>query len=412
MSLDDTIGTLANNLNVPEADLRAKMDSVLAENKPSWLAAGKDDDTCMVLAARVAGRQLKVEGDKIAKSGCASFEGIFLRVPPYKDWAKISYTKMERELNTNGLNDITKALIRTGKIVYYEAKGTGFIKHHNPSLSGGSFSEGATTSEVSELPKIHIELTSGDAFYTVWNNTTPTFPSGDKNFKYGAPRPMEEKERNSVFLGRQVGENGDLRLIKVRANGDAADTQHPTFTPGRIALRPNKNNDTIAYAKQGVSNFISDENVASIIGAPPFALGNDGPEGIIPEMLGGLFPAGRLLGGFFALEDYYEANKDADDWWDQWIGVVGEVVHIDPRERGGYTVTLGDLDITSIAPSVDFVIPKTQENLLDFGVGSQVLIVGQCWKNRTTEEIRMTTHGWWCVDAVTPANADDDSWDD
>ena len=405
------IEELAKNLGVSQMALQTKMDEVLAENKSAWLNAGKDEDTCLQLAARVAGRQLKVIGDRAAKSGCVAFEGIFLRVPPYKDWGRIAYNKMTRDLNTNGLNDITNALIRTGKIVYFEASGEGYTKHYNPSLKGDSFSEGISTDTVSTLPKNHVELDSGDAYYIVWNNTTPTFPSGDRNFKYGAPRPQEEKERNSVFLGRQVGENGDARLITVKANGDSADIQHPTFTPGRIALRPNKNNDTVAYAKQEVSQFSADESVASILGAPPFALGENGPEGIIPEMLGGLFPAGNLLSGFHALEDYYDANRNADDWWNQWIGVVGEVVHIDPRERGGFTVSLGDLDITSLAPSVDFVIPKAQENLLDFGLGSQVLVVGQCYKDRN-DEMRFTTHGWWCVDAVAVASNSADGWDD
>ena len=112
------------------------------------------------------------------------------------------------------------------------------------------------------------------------------------------------------------------------------------------------------------------------------------------------------------LEDYYDSNKNADDWWDQWVGVVGEVVHIDPRERGGFTVSLGDLDITSLAPTVDFVIPKAQSDLLTFGLGSQVLVVGQTYKSRD-DEMRFTTHGWYCVDAVAPASSGEaDGWDD
>lgn len=406
------IEELSRNLGVSQNALEEKMNTVLAENKAAWLNAGKDEDTCLVLAARVAGRQLKVVGDKAAKSGCVSFEGMFIRCPPYKDWGKIAYNRMTRDLNTNGLNDVTKALIRTGKLVYFEAKGDGYIKHFNPSLTGSAFSEGATEETVSTLPKNHVELDIGDAFYIVWNNTTPTFPSGDRNFKYGAPRPQEEKERTSSFLGRPVGENGDLRLISVRANGDAADIQHSTFTPGRIALRPNRNNNTVAYAKPDISQFMADESVAELIGAPPFAMGESGPEGIVPELLGGLYPAGRLLNGFSVLEDYYDTNKSADDWWDQWVGVVGEVVHIDPRERGGFTVSVGDMDITSLAPTVDFVIPKAQESSLDFGLGSQVLLVGQTYKSRD-DEMRFTTHGWWCVDAIAPATGGDaEGWDD
>ena len=408
----ELIENLAKNLGVGVSQLEAKMEEVLAENKSAWLNAGKDEETCTVLAARVAGRQLKVAVDKASKSGCVHYEGMFVRVPPYKDWGKMAYDKMSRELATNGLNDITLALIRTGKLVYFEAKGEGYVKHHNPSLREDSFSEGIEETTVSSLPKNHIELDTGDAFFLVWNNTTPKFPSGDKNFKYGAPRPQSEKERTTYFLGRKVGETGDVRLITVKANGDAANEQHPTFTPGRIALRPNNNNDTIAYAKPIISTFNGDESVASILGAPPFALTDDGADGIIPSMLGGLYPEGRMLASFSQLEDYYEAHRNDDDWWGQWVGVVGEVVHVDPRERGGFTVSVGDLDITSLAPTVEYVIPKAHENLLTFGLGSQVLLVGQTYKSRD-DEMRFTTQGWWCVDAVAPANTDNaEGWDD
>lgn len=401
---------LAKNLGVGVAQLEAKMESVLDENKQAWLNAGKDEDTCLVLAARVAGRQLKVAVDKASKSGCVHYEGMFVRVPPYKDWGKMAYDKMGRELATNGLNDITQALVSNGKLVYFEAQGEGWVKHHNPSLQGNAFSVGSETTTVSTLPKNHVELSTGDAFFLVWNNTTPTFPSGDKNFKYGAARPQSEKERTTYFLGRQVGENGGLRLITVKANGDAADEQHPTFLPGRIALRPNRNNDTLAYAKPVISSFTQDDAVAEVIGAPPLVVG-DTPEGIIADMMGGLYPEGRLLASFNQLEDYHDAHRQDSDWWDQSIALVGEVVHIDPRERGGFTVSVGDMDITSLAPSIDFVIPKSQEAMLDFGLGSQVVLVGQCYKSRD-DEMRFTTQGWWCVDAVAPANADAEGWDE
>jgi len=245
----------------------------------------------------------------------------------------------------------------------------------------------------------------------VWNNTTPTFPSGDKNFKYGAPRPQSEKERTTTFLGRKVGETGEVRLITVKANGDAADEQHPTFLPGRIALRPNRNNDSVAYAKPVISTFNEDESVASILGAPPLAIGDDGPEGIVPSILGGLFPEGKMLASFNQLEDFHDAHREDADWWGQWIGLVGEVVHIDPRERGGFTVSVGDMDITSLAPTIEYVVPKSQEHLLNFGLGSQVLLVGQCYKSRD-DEMRFTTQGWWCMDAVAPVENNADGWDD
>lgn len=403
---------LAKNLGVAVAALEQKMESVLNENRAAWMNAGKDEDTCRVLAARVAGRQLKVAVDKASRSGCEQYEGMFVRVPPYKDWGKMAYDKMARELAANGLNDVTRALIRTGRIVYFEAQGEGWVKHSNPTLEESSFSEDTDTITVANLPKNHVELPSGDAFYLVWNNTTPTFPSGDRNFKYGAARPQSEKERNSYFLGRKVGESGQPRLITVKANGDVADEQHQCFVPGRIALRPNNNNNTLAYAKEGLSTLTADESVASLFGAPPVAIGDNGPEGLLVDLCEGLFPQGRFLGSLEDLGTYYEQHNGDSDWWDQWVAVVGEVVHIDPREKGGFTVSVGDLDITSLAPTIDLVVPKAHESLVDFGLGSVVVMVGQCYKSRDGE-VRFTNHGWWCVDRIDAAgDADVDGWDD
>jgi len=403
---------LAANLGVAEERLRTKMNEVMAENGAAWAASGKDSTTQEILSARVAGRQLKMIGERLKKSGLEQFEGMFIRVPPYKDWAQIAYNKTERELTQRGnvQDALTQAQIRNGAIVYYEASGAGYTRYANAGLmSRTGLDDEIDEVSVIELPRIHKELPNGDAFYLIWNNTTPKFPSGDNNFKYGAPRPMSEKERTSSFLGRKVGSNDDPFLISVRANGKTADTQYASFRPGTIGLRLGRDGKT-AYAKE-LSDLVTNEEVAGIFSAPPMAMGESGPEGIIPEMLGGLYPNGGLLPSFATLEQYHTDHKDDKDWWDQWVGIVGEVVHIDPRERGGYTVTLGDLDITSVAPGVDVVVPKAHEHLLTFGVGSQVLIVGQTYKSRD-DEMRFTTHGWWCVDSIDAVQVDAESWED
>jgi len=412
INVDQIVKDLASNLGVAEDRLRLKMNEVLAENGTAWTNAGKDEQTCTILSARVAGRQLKMTQEKLKKSGLEQFEGMFIRVPPYKDWAQIAYRKAERELTArNDVNDpATQAQIRNGALVYFEANGAGYTRHAN----AGLINRTTMTDEISEatvdsLPRIHHELPNGDAFYLIWNNTTPTFPSGDANFKYGAPRPASERERTCQFLGRKVGSNDEPALISVRANGKTADIQHATFLPGVIGLRPGRDGK-VAYAKE-LSDLVPNDEVAGIFSAPPFAIGENGPEGIVTEMLGGLYPNGGLLPSFATLEQYHTDHKDDDDWWDQWVGVVGEVVHIDPRERGGFTVTLGDLDLTSTAAGQDLVIPKSQEHLLNFGLGSQILIVGQTYKSRD-DEMRFTTHGWWCVDSVEAVSVDDESWED
>ena len=79
-----------------------------------------------------------------------------------------------------------------------------------------------------------------------------------------------------------------------------------------------------------------------------------------------------------------------------------------------------DRDITSSAPAVDVFVPATQENLVDFAVGTKILLVGQSWKNRD-DEYCMSVNGWWAFDEIAPATptddgevvaaGDDDGWD-
>lgn len=412
INTDEIIRDLASNLGVGEERLRLKMAEVHAENTASWSSSGKDETTQTVLSARVAGRQLKMISERLKKSGLEQFEGMFIRVPPYKDWAQIAYNKTERELTSRGnVEDaLTQAQIRNGALVYYEASGAGYTRYANSGIiSRGTMTNEIDESDVTELPRIHKELPNGDAFYLIWNNTTPTFPSGDANFKYGAPRPMSEKERTSSFLGRKVGTNDEPSLISVRSSGKMADTQYASFLPGSIGLRPGRDGK-VAYAKE-LSDLVPNEEVAGIFSAPPMTMTESGPAGIVPDMLNGLYPNGGLLPSFATLEQYHTDHKDDKDWWDQWVGCVGEVVHIDPRERGGYIVTLGDLDITSTAPGIDLVIPKAHEHLLTFGIGSQVLVVGQTYKSRD-DEMRFTTHGWWCVDSIEAVSVDAESWED
>ena len=119
IDVEQIVSDLATNLGVGEDRLRTKMDEVLAENGPAWASAGKDEVTCQILSARVAGRQLKMIGERLKKSGLEQFEGMFIRVPPHKDWAQIAYRKNERELTARGSvsDPATQAQIRMGALV-------------------------------------------------------------------------------------------------------------------------------------------------------------------------------------------------------------------------------------------------------------------------------------------------------
>ena len=391
---NEAIERIAKNVGCDVASLRSRMDNVLTQQKSVWMESGKTEEQCNLLALRVAGRQLKSEVDKAIKSGCVPYEGMFISVPRYKDWAEMAYKKMAGQLESLP-DDAIHALVEQGKLVLfdYDAVNDGYTRYSNPSLDRkDTFSAGMQETQVSELPKEAVEVNSTRYFYLVWNATTPTFPSGDRNFKYGAPRPQNEKERTCLFYGHQQGDK-TWAVHTFKFSGNMASINFPSFTPGTIAMRPARNG-VVAYGKPNISSFLGNMDLANTFPTDPV--------GVVKA------EATTYLGGLNDLEAYYNANKDAQDWWDQWVGMTLEVVHIDPRDNGGFIMTLGDLDIDSMAAPIDVYVPQEQENLLTFGVGSQVMVVGQAWCTRENE-MRLSANGWYVVDALEPVAVE--GWD-
>ena len=143
-----------------------------------------------------------------------------------------------------------------------------------------------------------------------------------------------------------------------------------------------------AYLKPAMLDFTADAALANIFDAPPNALLND--EKIPIDMLGGL-------------SDLPAWGEENTGNWDALAGVVAEVIHIDPRDNGASTLVCADLDISSSAPVVEVYSPK--DKVIDFGVGSKILLVGSTWKDKMTDEQRMGVSGWWVFDEVTPVEA-------
>ena len=404
--INEMIQKVAQQTSVEKEALANKMQVVLGEQSAAWSNAGKTAEQINVLALRVAARQIVAEKNKLSRSGCDALEGFFATMPNYKDWGKLLYNKMKGTLSS--LDETGReALVSQGAVVIFEDNHDGsYTKHYNPSLvSGKAFEVGHDTQDVNELDSRAMQLRDSIHFYLVWDKNTPKFPSGDKNFKYGIARPQQELERTSLFYGRKVGTNDEFKLITIKATGDIASEQYPTFQAGTIPVRMGRNG--VGYAKKGVTKFTTDDSIANKFDAPPCALSEEGVSGIVPTLLGNDF-----LTGFSGLEDFHSANFGQAGWWDKFVGLIAEVVHIDPTDKGGYIMTLADLDITSSAPVVEFRIPESQASLVNFGVGSQLMVTGQCWKSKEGE-VRFSTQGWFCVDAIAPVDSslDDDGWD-
>lgn len=354
-------------------------------------------------AVRIAARQLQSEKTRIAKSGLERFDGMFVSVPPKKDWARMAYRKMTATLNNGASQEQIEALVSNGEIIYYQNNGNGsYTRLYNSNLENkNAFAPDLSTGTWDSLPKRMQELNNGDAFSLVWNKTNHKLPSGDANWQYGIARPLEESERSCKFLG--MGEaDSELTLFTVRFRGEEAQRGPPSFEPGYIALKRGNNNN--CYSKAGITSFTPDSAAASIFPGPPLAITDDGPVGIIPDLVT------EFLGGLSDLGPYFDAHRQDEDWWGQSVATVVEVVHIDPRDNGGWTVTVGDLDIMSDAPTIDIWLGKGD---LPFAVGSSMVVTGAPWKTQE-DEVRFSVYGWWILDGIAPETSSDDveGWDE
>ena len=396
---DKIIERTAKTLNVSVDALKARTDEVLAEQGQAWTHAGKSEADAYALALKVAGSKIRNENMRLSRSGASKIEGMFISVPRPKEWGKILYNKMKGQL-INATEEVRQTFVDRGDVVLFTREEDGTYTRYAAEKYFGS-----DTETVTELPRHTMMLDGSTHFYCVWDKNNATFPSGDRNFKYGTARPQDERERKSLFLGRMVGSNDDPSLITVTAQMTGADTQFPTFTPGSLAVRMGRDG-TKGYLKNDMLDYTADAEVANIFSAPPVT-GDGG--GLITELLG----SENILSSLDDLRAYYDTFNGKEGWWDRQLAVVAEVIHIDPRDNGAYTLVCADLDVTSSAPVVEVWVNED----VDFAVGSKILLVGQTWRTRDTDEQRLSVNGWWVfdeVEALTPTTQttiDGDGWD-
>tara|TARA_Y100000592_G_scaffold89076_1_gene145762 strand:- start:23941 stop:25152 length:1212 start_codon:yes stop_codon:yes gene_type:complete len=392
--MDNTmLERISKNVGCSIEQLSKELAEAQATHKENLISAGKTESDADTICLRMAATMVRKKMASLAASGCINYEGAFVSVPRAKDFAELSYKKMATQLETlpaSGINN----LVSLGSIMFYEPNGNGgYTRLANPSLlNKASFAEGTRTDDVEVLPKNSMGISGGRAFSLIWNNTMPSYPSGDANFRYGAARPLNEPERTSYFYGRKAGTDDELQLVQIVASGKMSRASYPTFTAGSIAARPNRDGSKL-YLKDGVSEFVIDNEVESIFNGDPSTWEVEGLDithvatlADIPTFLEALEPSRK---------------------WDALVIMDLEVIHIDPRERGGFVLSLGDLDYTSLSMPIDLWIPSSQEDLLDFGVGSVLTVVGSAWVGRDGDS-RLTPTGWFVKDSIATAPVEPD----
>lgn len=383
----EMLNNIAKTLNAAPEVVQTRADEVLAEQGAAWKAAGRSDEDCYVLALRVAARNMTSENSRMRRVGADTYEGMFISCPRPKEWGKILYNKMKNQL-ISATPEARAVLVNSGACVLFENNHDGTYTR----MAREDFF-GVEEADVSALPKHTMALDANTHFYVVWDKTNKTFPSGDSNFKFGAPRPQDERERVSLFYGRKAGES-DLRLITVSGNGKAADRQYPTFTPLSIPMKSARNPER-AYLNAEVSVAAPDANLANLFPGPP------------TEMIGDLIGAENLVNSLGELGTYYDTFNGKDGWWDRNLAVNTEVIHIDPRENGGCILVCGDLDITSMAGTVDVYCDED----VSFAVGTKLMLVGQAWRSREGED-RLSVNGWYAFDEIAGVAESTEGWDE
>ena len=399
--------SVAKQVGTTTSAIERRVGMVLKDNSSAWVSM--TDGEKEKRAVRIAARQLLTEKRKIQSSGCQILRGCFVSSPPYKDWAKMAYKKMNDTLS--GLDEgAIDSLINGGAIVTYTPTESGYTRKANPSLmSKSDFAQGIGESNVDSLPKGAVSHAGlGIHYYIVADANMPKYPSGDDNYRYGAARLESEPERTCLFLGALDSYDiDDVRLYEIKFSGDAAIEQQPTFVPGVIPVKPGKDNvktgNGRAWTRKGVSIFSEDEEAASVLPSAPFAIVDGKPSGFMLDILTDVLPS------FNELLPYYDAHRDDENWWDQSVGLMGEVSHIDTLDNGASTIVVGDLEDFT-APSIEVKVPASQSHLINFAVGSSILITGGVWKTNDGEP-RMSVSGWFVIDGITPVQDSTEGWD-
>tara|TARA_R100000152_G_C6775609_1_gene204125 strand:- start:127 stop:1338 length:1212 start_codon:yes stop_codon:yes gene_type:complete len=394
---DKVIERTAKTLETDVDTLKAKADVVYEAQGAALRAGGKSDEEAYAACLKIAGVQIRNETRALRNSGATQIHGMFISVPRAKQWGKNIYNKNKNEL-LSADEGTRMAKVDMGAVVLLKENADGsFTRYAREDFFG------AEETTVTELPRHSMRLDGDTHFYCVWDKSNPTFANGNNNFKFGQPRPQDDRERVSLFVGSE-DKTGDWRVMAIRGSGGAADVQWPTFTCGSLAVGIGQNKG-VGYLKAKLLDFTPDDSIASMFPDGPMAVLSD--ERMAEQEVAPL----SLMESMMDLPKWSEDMADNPKRWDAVAAVQAEIIHIDPRNNGASTLICADLDVNSSASVVEVYSPA--ERVIDFGVGTKILLVGSTWKDKQTGEQRMGVSGWWPFDEVSTVSLEsEDVMDD
>ena len=84
---EKVLNNVAKTLNVDAGIVRARAEEILTQQGDAWIAAGKSESDCGILALRVAARMINTDNARLKRAGVTTFEGMFVDMPRPKMWA-------------------------------------------------------------------------------------------------------------------------------------------------------------------------------------------------------------------------------------------------------------------------------------------------------------------------------------
>jgi|TARA_R100000458_G_C8248395_1_gene225811 hypothetical protein len=224
------------------------------------------------------------------------------------------------------------------------------------------------TKVLSKLPNTEPMQVDDDRWIIPVDNRK-SFGSGTPNPNYGRPLPAEAWTRRLFFVG-QVGTDSQLKTFQLRLKDDSARAFNPsTFTWYEFDCIPNSNIPNLLHGRKDGSTVTSLKTFQSELDMNT----------VIDSVLG------NIKSSLLELENFHNNVKDKPSH-ERMVVVEGNAANMRLSSNGNQTVYLSDLNAEFSYGDDDNAstpcwIPQEME--IDFGIGSNLMIVG-----RTSQSVR------------------------
>ena len=220
-----------------------------------------------------------------------------------------------------------------------------------------------------KLPENNVEVDSGR--FIVPLDTR----QGDWNKNYGKPQPASEYQRKGVFVGEVDGKMGKYFFSYKKEH--CVKFEPKTFEFIHFDVIPNSNREDLIH---GGANQTVESLVYNVDLADDSEMKRDVSQIVMSDAM--MEYCGGNYSPLIALDKYHQTANNKANWDDRFVFTDGTVnsINVTPTANGNRILNLDDLN-TDFDFDNDGWSGTTcwiPENIpIDFGIGSQVLVVGR-----------------------------------